>query len=201
LPYTHTVNGVDRTDTVKGNKGPYPLFIRDQVGMFLDTKPGKKITDKESNMNHADHNSGVFLLKYPIYPTPDPNRITSAYAEVRLSEIYYTLAECLYRKGDKSGAATLLNQVRRRNYPDGSPSLYKLDGSQLTDQEMLDEWGRGFIGENRRRTDLIRWGVFNTGTWWDKKPDGDIHTEIFPIGRDILNVNPQLKQNRDIKFG
>ncbi|WP_299470348.1 RagB/SusD family nutrient uptake outer membrane protein [Mucilaginibacter sp.] len=101
----------------------------------------------------------------------------------------------MYRKGDKSVAAALLNQVRRRNYPDGSPSLYKLDGSQLTDQEMLDEWGRGFIGENRRRTDLIRWGVFNTGTWWDKKPDGDIHTEIFPLGRDILNVNPQLKQN------
>jgi hypothetical protein len=195
LPYTHTVNGAERIDTVKGNKGPYPLFIRDQVGMFLDAKPGKKITDKESNMNHADHNSGVFLLKYPIYPTPDPNRITSAYAEVRLSEIYYTLAECLYRKGDKPGAASLLNKVRQRNYPDASPSLYKADGSQLNDQEMLDEWGREFIGENRRRTDLIRWGVFNKGTWWDKKPDADSHTEVFPIGIDILNVNPQLKQN------
>jgi hypothetical protein len=195
LPYTHSVNGVERTDTVKGNKGPYPLFIRDGVGMFLATKPGKKIADKESNMNHADHNSGVFLMKYPIYPTPDPNRITSAYAEVRLSEIYYTLAECLYRKGDKAGAATQLNAVRKRNFPDGSESLYKTDGSQLTDQEMLDEWGREFIGENRRRTDLIRWGVFNTGTWWDKQADADNHTEIFPIGRDILNVNPQLKQN------
>ena len=195
LPYTRTVSGVTRTDTVKGNKGPYPLFIRDQVGMFLGTKPGKKIADKESNMNHADHNSGVFLVKYPMYPTPDPNRITSAYAEIRLSEIYYTLAECKYRAGDKPGAAALLNTVRRRNYPTGSPSLYSGDGSQLNDQEMLDEWGREFIGENRRRTDLIRWGVFTTGTWWDKKPDADNHTEIFPIGRDILNVNPQLKQN------
>ncbi|WP_121812179.1 RagB/SusD family nutrient uptake outer membrane protein [Mucilaginibacter kameinonensis] len=195
LPYTHLVNGVSRTDTVKGNKGPYPLYIRDQVGMFLGAKPGTKIADKESDMNHADHNSGIFMVKYPIYPTPDPNRITSAYAEVRLSEIYYTLAECRYRAGDKAGAANYLNQVRRRNYPDGSPSLYAPDGSQLTDQEMLDEWGREFLGENRRRTDLIRWGVFNTGTWWDKKPDGDKHTEIFPIGRDIMNVNPQFKQN------
>jgi hypothetical protein len=195
LPYTRTVNGVAIADTVRGNKGPYPLFIRDQVGMFMGAKPGTKIADKVSNMNHADHNSGVFLVKYPIYPTPDPNRITSAYAEVRLSEIYYTLAECLYRKGDKAGAASLLNQVRRRNYPDGSASLYTADGSQLTDQEMLDEWGREFIGENRRRTDLIRWGVFNTGTWWDKQPDADAHTLIFPIGKDILNVNPQLKQN------
>jgi hypothetical protein len=195
LPYSHTVNGVSKIDTVKGNKGPYPLFIRDQVGMFLGAKPGTKIADKESNMNHADHNSGVFLVKYPVYPTPDPNRITSAYAEVRLSEIYYTLAECLYRKGDKAGAASTLNQVRQRNYPAGSPSLYAADGSQLTDQEMIDEWGREFIGENRRRTDLIRWGVFNKGSWWDKKPDGDNHTEIFPIGINTLNVNPQLKQN------
>lgn len=195
LPFTRTENGVSRPDTVRGNKGSYPLFIRDQVGMFLGTKPGTKISDKESNMNHADHNSGVFLIKYPIYPTSDANRITSAYAEVRLSEVYYSLAECLYRKGDKAGAVALLNQVRQRNYPAGSPSLYRADGSQLTDQEMLDEWGREFIGENRRRTDLIRWGVFYTGTWWDKKPDADNHTEIFPIGRDILNVNPQLKQN------
>lgn len=195
LPYKHNVNGVSVTDTVRGNKGPYPLFIRDQVGMFLDAKPGTRIADKESDMNHADHNSGVFLVKYPVYPTPDPNRITSAYAEVRLSEIYYTLAECKYRANDKAGAAVLLNAVRQRNYPAGSPSLYKADGSQLTDQEMLDEWGREFIGENHRRTDLIRWGVFNTGTWWDKKPDADNHTNIFPIGITIMGANPQFKQN------
>jgi len=195
LPFNRTVNGNSVPDTVRGNKGPYPLYIRDQVGMFLGAKPGTKISDKESNMNHADHNSGVFLMKYPLYPTPDANRITSAYAEVRLTEIYYTLAECLYRKGDKPGAAALLNQVRQRNYPAGSPSLYTADGSQLNDQEMLDEWGREFIGENRRRTDLIRWGVFSKGTWWDKKPDADTHTEIFPIGLNTLSVNPQLKQN------
>jgi hypothetical protein len=195
LPFMRNVNGVPTPDTVRGNKGPYPLFLRDQVGRFLDAKPGTRIADKESNMDHADHNSGVFFLKYPLYPTPDPNRITSAYAEIRLSEIYYTLAECKYRAGDKASAAILLNAVRQRNYPAGSPSLYKVDGSQLNDQEMLDEWGREFLGENRRRTDLIRWGVFNTGTWWDKKPDADDHTAIFPIGNEIMNVNRHFKQN------
>ncbi|WEK37772.1 MAG: RagB/SusD family nutrient uptake outer membrane protein [Candidatus Pseudobacter hemicellulosilyticus] len=195
LPYERVKDGVTIKDTVRGNKGPYPLFIRDQVGWFLDAKPGTRIADKESNMNHADHNSGIFLVKYPMYPTPDPNRITSAYAEIRLSEIYYSLAECKYRGGDKVAAATLLNQVRQRNYPAGSPSLYAADGSQLTDQELLDEWGREFIGENRRRTDLIRWGVFNAGTWWDKSPDADNHTAIFPIGRDIMGANPHFAQN------
>lgn len=193
LPYT---NSEGKPDTVRGNKGDYPLFIRDQVGMFLDAKPGMKITDKESDMNHADHNSGVFPVKYPFYPDGDDNRITSAYAEIRLAEVYYSLAECKYRAGDKAGAAALLNDVRKRDYPDGSGSLYKADGSQLTDQEMLDEWGREFLVEGRRRTDLIRWGVFNTGTWWDKKPDADNHTEIFPIGVNVLNASAgSLKQN------
>jgi hypothetical protein len=192
LPY---INSSGKKDTVRGNKGSYPLFFRDQVGMFLDAKPGTKIADKESDINHADHNSGWFMAKYPYYPSDDDNKISSAWAEIRLAEIYYSLAECKYRAGDKAGAAELLNDVRVRNYPAGSPSLYNPDGSQLTDQEMIDEWGREFLAEGRRRTDLIRWGVFNTGTWWDKQPDADNHTEIYPIGQNVLNSSPQLKQN------
>jgi hypothetical protein len=64
---------------------------------------------------------------------------------------------------------------------------------------MLDEWGREFLGEGRRRIDMIRWGVFNTGTWWDKQPDGDDHTKIYPIGYDVINLSPQLKQNPGYK--
>jgi hypothetical protein len=192
LPY---VNANGNVDTVRSTKGPYPLFFRDQVGLFLGAKPGTRITNKTSNMNNADQNSGIYPVKYPYYPSSDPNKISSAYAEIRFAEIYYSLAECKYRAGDKAGAAVLLNTVRARNYPTNSPSLYKTDGSQLTDQEMLDEWGREFLVEGRRRTDLIRWGVFNTGTWWDKQPDADNHTAIFPIGQNVLNVSTQLKQN------
>jgi starch-binding outer membrane protein, SusD/RagB family len=184
----------DSTKLVKSARG-YTIFARDQVGWFKDLPPGQVLADKESNMNHADDNSGVWMTKYPIYPTGDPNTIASSYAEIRLAEVYYALAECKYRAGDKAGAAVLLNEVRKRNYPTGSPSLYKTDGSQLTDQEMLDEWGREFLGEGRRRIDMIRWGVFNTGTWWDKQPDADDHTKIYPIGQSIINVTPHLKQN------
>ncbi|WP_207720154.1 RagB/SusD family nutrient uptake outer membrane protein [Flavobacterium undicola] len=189
LPY-HS----DPNKLVKSNRG-YTIFARDQVGWFKDLPPGEVLEDKESNMNHADDNSGIWPAKYPIYPTGDPGAIASAYAEIRLAEVYYSLAECKYRAGDKPGAATLLNAVRKRNYPVGSPSLYALSGSQLTDQEMLDEWGREFLVEGRRRTDLIRWGVFNTGTWWDKQPDADNHTQIYPIGQNVIRISPQLNQN------
>jgi hypothetical protein len=191
---TYPKAGGTGTDTIKSTRG-YTVFARDAVGHFLYTPPGKTPADKESNMNHADQNSGIWPVKYPYYPSDDPNKITSAYAEIRFAEVYYSLAECKYRAGDKAAAAVLLNAVRKRNYPAGSASLYNVTGSQLTDVEMLDEWGREFLVEGRRRTDMIRWGVFNTGTWWDKQPDADDHTKIFPIGQAVLNINPQYKQN------
>ena len=189
LPYYTNPNQL-----VKSNRG-YTIFARDQVGWFRATPPGQVLADKESNMNHADDNSGIWPVKYPLYPSDDLNKLTSAYAEIRYAEIYYNLAECKYRAGDKAGAAVLLNAVRQRYYPAGSASLYNPNGSQLTDQEMLDEWMREFLVEGRRRTDLIRWGVFNTGTWWDKQADGDNHTQIYPIGQNIINLTPALKQN------
>jgi hypothetical protein len=192
LPYFDAAAG--EMVNLKSNRG-YTIFSRDQVGFFKDTPPGEELADKVSTMNHADDNSGVWMIKYPFYPTEDVNKLKSVYGEIRYAEIYYMLAECKYRAGDKGAAAILLNAVRKRNYPDGSPSLYNPDGSQLTDIEMLDEWGREFIGEGRRRTDLIRWGMFNTGTWWDKQPDADDHTKIYPIGKNILNLSPNLKPN------
>jgi hypothetical protein len=185
----------DSTQLVKSKNNSYTIFVRDQVGHFDGLPPGQVLADKTSDMNNADENSGIYVIKYPFYPTPDPNRIASAFAEIRLAEVYYTLAECKYRAGDKASAAMLLNAVRARNYPPGSPSLYNPDGSQLNDQEILDEWGREFVMEGRRRIDLIRWGKFNSGVWWDKQPDADDHTKIFPIGETILNTSPQLVQN------
>lgn len=146
-------------------------------------------------MNNADQNSGIPLVKYPFYPSSDPNKIEADYAEVRLAEVYYMLAECKFRAGDRTTAAELLNTVRRRNYPTGSASLYPAGGATLTEQELLDEWGREFIGEGRRRIDLIRFGKFNSGTWWDKAADTDDHTKIYPIPLNALNTSPQLKQN------
>ncbi|GAB3307775.1 RagB/SusD family nutrient uptake outer membrane protein [Hymenobacter tenuis] len=188
LPYNNN------QDTVMSTRG-YQLYIRDQVGLFKYTKPNQVLADKTSDMNHADQNSGVYVTKYPLYRTEDVHKLESDYAEVRLAEIYYSLAECKFRAGDKARAAELLNTVRRRYFPAGSPSLYEASGSTLTEQELLDEWGREFVAEGRRRIDLIRFDKFNTGMWWDKQPDADDHTKIYPIGFNVLNVSPQLKQN------
>lgn len=108
------------------------------------------------------------------------------------------LAECKLRQGETFEAGKLLNSVRRRNYPEEKLTevLYRPEGKIVLDEkEMLDEWGREFFAEGRRRIDLIRFGKFSTGTWWDKAPDNDNHTEIFPLTRTILGANDQLVQN------
>lgn len=118
--------------------------------------------------------------------------------EIRLAEVVYALAECKFRAGDKSEAGRLLNSVRKRNYPQSawSSTLYAPEGNaSLTEQELLDEWGREFFAESRRRTDLIRFGKFNSGEWWDKKADADAHTAIFPIPRKAVDTNHNLQQN------
>jgi hypothetical protein len=177
------------------------LFLRDQVGWFEDTdtnsispKPSSGAPTMISDMDHADQSSGWCLIKYPIYRSDDAGKIEADFAVIRLPEVYYALAECKFRAGDKPAAATLLNKVRARYYPAGSPSLYKEDGSQITEQELLDEWGREFIGEGFRRTVLCRFGVY-TGEWWDKKKEADNHTNILPFHRNILASNPNLVQN------
>lgn len=182
---------------VKSPNG-YEYYLRDQVGMFKDAAPGTIIADKESNMNHADHNSGWHPVKYPVYRDGDKGEMEADYALIRLPEVIYSLAECKLRTGKPDEAARLLNTVRRRNYPEAYHDLYLYapEGKALlTEAEMLHEWGREFLAEGRRRTDLCRWGKFSTGTWWDKQPDADSHTDIFLLHRDILSTDLNLRQN------
>lgn len=186
------------TKRVKAPEVDYELYIRDAVGKFQGLAPDRWLTAGSSTLRDGDHNSGWHFAKYPFYSDDDPGQMESDYTEIRLPEIIYSLAECKLRANKKEEAAELLNSVRRRNYPadELQQVLYAPEGNAtLNMNEMLDEWGREFFAESRRRIDLIRFGKFCTGTWWDKQPDADDHTKIFPIMRPILNSNHNLVQN------
>lgn len=187
-----------QTKRVVSPTGAYELYLRDAVGKFAGLGPGEIPSDLTSNITSGDHSSGWRYVKYPLYMDEDEGQMESDYVEIRLAEVYYTLAECKFRAGNAEEAGKLLNDVRERNYPAESFSnyAYQPEGPViLTEAELLDEWGREFFSEGRRRTDLIRFNKFCTGTWWDKNPDSDSHTEIFPLHRDVLGANPALKQN------
>ena len=176
----------------------YVVYLRDQVGQFLNKGEEGVIVGpgKESKLGNGDFNSCLFCVKYPFYSFTGGYYIESDLTLIRYTEIYYSEAEALLRTGNADEAGKLLNQVRKRNYTDFNSSIaYQPEGSVKLDlEEMLDEWGREFIQEGRRRTDLIRFGRFQEA-WWDKPKDSDTHYEIFPISRQALEQNKYLKQN------
>lgn len=190
-------NGIPRK--LKAPEMPYELCIRDAVGQFHFLKEGKWLDSPESDMTTGDYNSGYYTVKYPMYSNNDPGAGESDFAEIRLPEIIYSLAECKLRlHNDAEGAGKLLNSVRRRNYPSAMYRhvLYQPEGTvELDLDEMLDEWGREFLAEGRRRIDLIRFDKFTKGKWWDKQPDADDHAKIFPVPRVQITTNAALKQN------
>ena len=57
-------------------------------------------SNKTSSMTTGDHNSGWHYVKYPMYSDDDPHQLEAAYAEIRLPEIIYMLAECKLRSGN-----------------------------------------------------------------------------------------------------
>ncbi len=78
------------------------------------------------------------------------------------------LAECYYNMDRKGDAAELINKVRARNFADGKDPN-PVTAANLDKYRLADEWMIEFLGESRRRTDLIRWGMYVTENWWDHK--------------------------------
>jgi hypothetical protein len=163
------------------------------VGRFSE-KPGGRWAEG-SHVTTGEENTGVRLLKFPWLPMSENLFQFNSAPEIRLAEIYYSLAECKYRAGDKAGAAKLMDAVRKRNFPDDkwAAQSYENNLAVLTDDEFVDDLGREFIGERHRRTDLVRWDRFGEA-WWDKPKDSEDKT-VFPIPNQAINANPELQSN------
>lgn len=175
-------------------KGEDLVFI-DQVAQFQKLKPGESPSILPSTIAHGEENSGVRLVKRPQPNLAEKDIRWNSYVVIsRLAEVYYMLAECKMRAGDKAGAATLINTVRARNFEnrvDPDP----VTATNLDEYRMLDEWMIEFLGEGRRRTDLIRWNKFITEAWWDHTPSKEEHLLRFPVPTNAMSGNNLLVQN------
>lgn len=121
---------------------------------------------------------------------------------MRSAEAYLTYAEALTRQTGEADNTRLPAQamgavkaIRDRAHAQNLTSM--------TLRQLLDEWGREFYFEGRRRTDLIRFGKFggDTGYNWQWKggvKEGQDFREfrnLFAIPTNDLIVNKKLKQN------
>ena len=174
---------------IKGNKeysGKQLSFV-DYVGLMSS---GANPSTLRSTISDGEENSCIRPVKIPI-ASDDAYRWASDVVVIRLEEIYYMLAECKFREGDKAGAAKLINQVRRRafeGYNDPDP----VTAENLDKYRLIDEWGIEFLCEGRRRTDLIRWDMFVTEDWWDHKASNDRSKHRFPVPSLALAGNNNL---------
>jgi len=175
-----------------------PLNFVDQVARFSEVGQGKKyssVAQLPSKMSEGEENTGIRLVKVPI-PNLANNTLRwgADMPVIRLAEIYYMLAECEFRVGDKTKAVSLINNVRKRNFKDNI-DLNPVTTANIDKYRFLDEWSIEFIGEGRRRTDLIRWKAFTTENWWDHSPSNSSHLNRFPIPNQAIAGNNMLEQN------
>ncbi|HBL34760.1 MAG TPA: RagB/SusD family nutrient uptake outer membrane protein [Porphyromonadaceae bacterium] len=196
----------EQTNPITGKSSKGGREYKNEVISFVDQITvmkqlgGEKyptVDDLPSTIADAEEVSGIRPWKIP-----QPNKADVAIRYnpdnpiIRLAEIYYMLAECTMRAGDKKTAAMLINKVRARNFEnriDPDP----VTESNLDEYRMLDEWMIEFLaeGQGRRRTDLIRWDKFVTENWWDHTATKDKNRNIFPIPEKAISANNLLEQN------
>ena len=156
--------------------------------------------DLPSDNTTQEFTSGVRLCKVPIYPDGDSRVQQSDDPVIRLEEVYFTLAECKFREGDIQGCVDLINAVRERAFAPADRAAERLTTAGFDKYTLLREWGCETIGEGRRRTDLIRNGVFNTDAWWDKAASTETYRNFFPIPLQIINANPLLQKSAGYSY-
>ncbi len=184
------------------------LVYVDQLGTFL--KLGRNL-DVVMNPRWGETNSGVRLVKYPLYPNDDRGGFKSIDdVQFRLAEAYLNVAECEMRKGNSAEAKNYIDAIRARYFKSSDrASALSIPGPGFSDFNLdwvLSEWGKEYLGEgNRRRTDLRRFDKFTQGQWWfwgRATEDGvnlptqrDRKYEWYPLPQSALAVNPGLIQN------
>ena len=162
-----------------------------EEGKVRTINPGEAITGplngasfvKWSNL-HADgstqHDQNYSDTDFPVF---------------RLAEIYLTRAEAKYRlNGSQDGLADILKVQDRANRASKATSV--------NEQTLIDEWCREFFMEGRRRSDLVRFGLYTGSKYlWSFKGGAEkgagvpSYYNIYPIPDNEIKNNPNMTQN------
>ncbi|GGK82146.1 outer membrane protein [Rufibacter glacialis] len=178
-----------------GNTDKRAQFHRDgqkleieSIGSFTDGYAVTKYRNIKSTGGAGSDPAGV-------HPDTD-------YPMFRLADAHLMFAEAVVRGGaggTMAEALTYVNALRQRAYGNTSGNI---SASQLNLNFILDERARELHWEGHRRTDLIRFGRFTSGTYvWPWKggvKEGrgvEEYRRLFPIPSFDLTVNPNLVQN------
>ena len=188
--YVYNPSNLQMTNTVAliAGAGSDPLKLKVNVTLATADDPTLDVGD-----NNNGYCQGCRSVKWYVIDDDFMNgRNQSNDVPIfRFADVLLMKAEALTRQG-QGGAKELFNQIR--SYA-GAPVI----NGEPTLEEIYDERGREFFDENWRRNDMIRFGHYEDEYFPHYKSFPTARFEktcrIFPIHKDILNLNPTWKQN------
>ena len=114
----------------------------------------------------------------------------------RYPEVVLMVAEAKMRAAapDNAGALALVNALRTARGASTLTTMALVNKTNVDDPNtLLAETGRELYWESVRRTNLLRFGVYNV--LWQYKTADDSHYNVFPVPTQSLSANPNLIQN------
>lgn len=133
----------------------------------------------------------------------DATFVDTDFPMFRLADVYLMYAEAVKRGGtggDANVALGYVNALRERAFGNDAENI---TASELTLNFILNERGRELYWEAHRRTDLIRYNLYNSGNYnWDWKGNvkGGTSTasylSLFPLPSSDVGINTNLEQNK-----
>ncbi len=173
LPFIQTPDGRYKIGKLRD-------WRRAEVNAYVDFEEVINFTPEGSN-----YNTGFRVEKYQWSKKSDSgrNKGEADLVIVRLADLYMMRAEAKLRKGDAPGALADVNLVRasRTARPDVTPPPL----TEMTADILFRERGFEFYWEHQRRTDMIRFGKYEST--WTEKTNSDVQRRLFPIPQSAID--------------
>lgn len=148
--------------------------------------PQINFTPEFVSLYNTIRQSGVRIKKWEIEKGSN-GFLNSDFFVFRYSDILLMKAEILWRLNPTDNEAlNIVNLFRER--------AGVMPFTQLTEENLLDERGRELFLESWRRSDKIRFDKYNDPTIFKPYVSEDFR-RLYPIPKDQIDANPNLKQN------